>query len=64
MRVFVAMCGLLLVPVSGRSSSLQCTDFSLQWLLLSQSAGYRHEGSGSCSMKVALGHMGSSWTRD
>ena len=64
MRVFVAVCGLLLVSASGRSSALQCTGFSSQWLLLPQSAGYRHKGSGSCGMKLALGHVGSSWTRD
>ena len=64
MRVFVAVCGLPLVPASGHSSSLQSTGLSLPWLLLSQSAGYRHEGSRSCGVKVALGHVGSSWTRD
>ena len=58
------MCWLSLVSASGRSSSLQRAGFTLQWLLLSQSTGCRHESSGSCGMESALGHVGSSWTRD
>ena len=42
------MHGLSLVAVSGGYSSLRCTDFSLQWLLLLQSTGSRHAGFSSC----------------
>ena len=34
--LFVAMCGLSLVAVSGGCSSLQCTDFPLWWLLVGE----------------------------
>ena len=37
--------GLSLVAASGGYSSLRCTGFSLQWLLLLQSTGSRHVGS-------------------
>ena len=37
--VFVAVRGLSLVAASGGYSSLRCTGFSLQWLLLLQSTG-------------------------
>ena len=39
--VFVAVRGLSLVVVSWGYSALQCTGFSLQWLLLLQSMGPR-----------------------
>ena len=47
--VFVAAHGLSLVAASGDYSSLQCTSFSLQWLLLLQSMGSRRMGFSSCS---------------
>ena len=43
--VFVAVCRLSLVVVSGGYSSLQCAGFSLWWLLLLRSTGSRHAGS-------------------
>ena len=46
--VFVAVRGLSLVVASGGYSSLQCTSFSLQWLLLLWSMGSRHAGFNSC----------------
>ena len=46
--VFVAVCGLSLVAASRGYSSLRCTGFSLQWLLLLQSTGSRHTGFSSC----------------
>ena len=46
--VFVAVCGLCLVVVSGGCSSLQCVGFSLSGLLLLQSMGSRHAGFSSC----------------
>ena len=42
--VFVAVCRLSLVVASRDYSSLQCTGFSLQWLLLLWSTGSRHAG--------------------
>ena len=48
--VFVAAHGLPLVAVSGGYSSLRCTGFSLQWLLLLQSMGSRHVGFSSCGV--------------
>ena len=42
--VFVAVHGLSLVAASRDYSSLQCTGFSLRWLLLLQSTGSRHVG--------------------
>ena len=39
--VFVAARGLSLVAASGGYSSLWCTGFSLQWLLLLGSMGFR-----------------------
>ena len=33
-------------------SSLWCTGFSLQWLLLLRSTGSRHAGFGSCGLRV------------
>ena len=46
--VFVAARGLSLVAASGGYSSLRCTGFSLQWLLLFQSTGSRCTGFSSC----------------
>ena len=46
--VFVAARGLSLVAASGGYSSLQCTGFSLRWLLLLWSTGSRHTGFSSC----------------
>ena len=43
--VFVAVCGLSLVAVSGSYSLLWCAGFSLQWLLLLRSTGSRRTGS-------------------
>ena len=48
--VFVAVCGLSLVAVSGGYSSLRSTGFSLSWLLLLQSTGSRRIGFSSCGM--------------
>ena len=70
---FVAACRLSLVAASGGYSSLQCTGFSLWWLLLLQSTGSRRAGFSSCSVwaqelwctgLVALWQVGSSQTRD
>ena len=64
--VFIAACGFSLVAESSGYSSLQCTGFSLWWLLLLRSVGSRACGhlylwvTGS----VAARHVGSSWTRD
>ena len=57
--VFVAVCGLSLVAVSGGYSSLWCAGFSLRWLLLLWSAGSRREGFSSCG-SWALEHRLSS----
>ena len=46
--VFVAARGLSLAAASRGYSSLQCTCFSLRWLLLLQSTGSRHAGFSSC----------------
>ena len=46
--VFVAVHGLSLVVASGDCSSLRCTGFSSQWLLLLRSTGSRHMGFSSC----------------
>ena len=51
-RVFIAARGLSLVVVSGGYSLLQCTGFSLQWLLLLRSTGSRHAGFSSCSTRA------------
>ena len=42
--VFVALRQLSLVAERGCFSSLQCAGFSLQWLLLLHSTGFRHTG--------------------
>ena len=71
--VFIAAHGLSLVMATGGYSSLQCTDFSLWWLLLLWSTVSRWAGFSSCGTQaqqlwylglVALQHGGSSWTRD
>ena len=43
-RVFIAACWLSLVAASGGYSSLRCTGFSLQWLLLLWVTGSRRTG--------------------
>ena len=50
--VFVAAHGLPLVVASGGYSSLQCTGFSLRWLLLLRSTGSRHAGFSSCGVRA------------
>ena len=50
--VFVVVCGLSLVVVSGGYSSLRCAGFSLRWLLLLQSTGSRHVGFSSCGSQA------------
>ena len=57
--VFIAARGLSLVAASGGYSSLRCTGFSLQWLLLFWSTGSRHMGFSSCG-SWALRHRLSS----
>ena len=47
--VFMAAHGLSLVAASEGCSSLQCSDFALQWLLLSGITGSRRMGLRSCS---------------
>ena len=74
--VFVAVCGLSLVLASGGYSLLRHRGFSLPWLLLC-SAGSRLMDSGVAALGpraqaqwlwptglFALGHVGSSQTRD
>ena len=46
--VFVAACRLSLVVASGGYSSLWCTGFSLQWLLLLRRMGSKCTGFSSC----------------
>ena len=46
--VFVAVLGLSLVAASEGYSSLRCTGFSLQWLLLLRSSGSRRVGFSTC----------------
>ena len=58
--VFVAVHRLSLAVASGGYSSLQCTGFSLRWLLLLRSMGSRHAGFGSCG-SLALEHRLSSF---
>ena len=50
--VFVVVCGLSLVAVSGAYPSLRCVGFSLRWLLLLWSTGSRHVGFSSCGMRA------------
>ena len=75
---FLLLHGFSLVAVSRGFSLLQCTDFSLQWLLLLQRSGSGAHGlqqlrlTGSrawaqqlwCTGLPALQHVGSSQTRD
>ena len=44
--------GLLLVAVRGHYSSLRCTGFSLRWLLLLWSTGFRHVGFSNCGTRA------------
>ena len=48
----IAVCGLSLVAASGGYSSLQCVDFSLQWLLVLWSTGCRSAGFSSCGTQA------------
>ena len=57
--VFVTARGLSLVAASGGYSSLWCAGFSLQWLLLLWSTGFRRTGFSSCGSQ-ALEHRLSS----
>ena len=50
--VFLAVCRLSLVAVSGGYSSLQCAGFSLRWLLLLQNTGSRHVSFSSCGSRA------------
>ena len=50
--VFIAVCRLSLVAVSGGYSSSRCTGFSLWWLLLLRSRGSRHAGFSSCGAQA------------
>ena len=51
--VLVAVCKLSLVAASGGYSSLQCTGFSLRWLLLLQSAGFSSCGSRALERRLS-----------
>ena len=70
--VFIVVCGLSLVEVSGGYSSLWGVGFSLPWLLLLRSTGSRCMCFSSCGARaqelwltglVAPWHVGSSRTR-
>ena len=50
--VFIATCKLSLVVASGGYSSLQCTGFSLRWLLLLRSTGFRRLGFSGCGSRA------------
>ena len=50
--IFVVACGLSLGVASRGYSSLLCTGFSLQWLLLLQSTGSRQVGFSSCGTQA------------
>ena len=50
--VFVDVHGLSLVVASGDYSLLQCSGFTLRWLLLLRSTGSRRVGFSSCGMRV------------
>ena len=50
--VFVAAHGLSLVEASRGYSSLQCTGFSLRWLLLLRSTGSRRAGFSNCGWQA------------
>ena len=57
--VFVATCGLSLAALSGGSSRLQCSGFSLWWLLSLQSTDPRFWGSGAVAHGLYL--LPSTW---
>ena len=63
--VFVAACGPSLVAASRGYSSLSCacTGFSLWWLLLLQSTGYRRAGFSSCGSQALELRLNSCGTR-
>ena len=48
--------GLSLVAASRGYSSLRCMGFSLRWLLLLWSTGFRHVGFSSCGARAPLLH--------
>ena len=50
----IAVHGLSLVVASGGYSSLRCKGFSLQWLLLLQSTGFRSAGFSSCGTRASV----------
>ena len=50
--IFVAARRLFLVAASGGYSLLQCTGFSLWWLLLLWTTGSRHTGFSSCGVQA------------
>ena len=50
--IFVAARGLSLAAASGGYSSLRCTGFSLQWLLVLQSMGSRRMGFSCCGPRA------------
>ena len=51
--VLVVECRLSLVAASRDHSLWQCMDFSLQWLLLLYSTGFRHVGSAVARLELA-----------
>ena len=61
--VFVAACRLSLVAASRGYSSLWCTGFSLQWLLLLRSMGSRCAGFSSCGSRALERRLSSCGTR-
>ena len=61
--VFVAAHGLSLVAGSGGYSSLRCTGFSMQWLLLLRSTGSRRAGFSSCGAWALEHRLSSCGTR-
>ena len=50
--VFVAVCGLSLAAARRSYTSLRCTSFSLQWLLLLHSTGSRRVSFSSCGTRA------------
>ena len=52
--VFVAARRLSLFAARGGYSSLRCSGFSWQWLLLLQSTACRRAGFSSCSMRASV----------
>ena len=55
--VFVAMCGLSLAAASGSYSSLWCSGFSLQGLLLVQNTGSMCTGFSGCRTRAPQLHI-------